>query len=129
MFTSHEIAKRQPVWEALSNLWIDMELTDVDLDWIVKECLTSGYTVEELTDIYHHEVAPAVYQNLYQAAGEWAGFNGSWLREQIIEAERRRTALGRWWLHLPLMQYMMTWMTHREWQYILQRIQESQRLA
>ena len=127
MLTDHEIAKRQPIWKALSDLWLDNELTDVDLDWIVKECLASGYTVDALTHIYRHEVAPAVYLNLYQVAGEWGMFDEAWLYEEIVMLERYRTPLGRWWLRLPLTQYVMTCMTSREWQYILQRIREEQR--
>ena len=96
MILGHEeVARRKPVWTALSDLWLDNELDDGDLSRIAAAMDESGYSPGVLRRIYLHEVAPVVYGNLLTVAGEWAGFDEAWLHAEILEYLRRRNALAR----------------------------------
>jgi hypothetical protein len=63
--------RRQPVWTALSELWLDTALAAADLERIARVALDSGYSLEELEDISLCEVAPVVSGNLRVPAGVW----------------------------------------------------------
>ena len=82
--TVEEIERRKPVWIALSELWLDTELTDVDLHHIATIMVASSYSLSELRVICDSEIAPVVYKNLLTPVGVWSGFDESWLAEQII---------------------------------------------
>jgi hypothetical protein len=79
-----EIARRKPVWLALSELWLDSELTDNDITHIATKMVDSGYSLAELRVICDSEIAPVVYSNLRSSAGVWDGFDEHWLYEKII---------------------------------------------
>ena len=79
-----EIARRKPVWLALSELWLDTELTAVDINHIATKMVESGYSLPELRVICDSEIAPIVYNNLRSPAGVGDGFDEYWLFEQII---------------------------------------------
>jgi hypothetical protein len=78
-----DLEKRKQLWLAFSDLWLDTELDQADLERIAAKMLESGYSITELKHIYQHEVAPVVYQNLLIVAGEWAGFDEVWLYDKI----------------------------------------------
>ena len=82
--TAEEIERRKPVWSALSELWVDTELTQSDLNHIATTMVDSGYSLSELRVICDSEVAPVVYSNALSVAGVWTGFNEAWLHQQII---------------------------------------------
>jgi hypothetical protein len=100
-----ELLARRPVWEALSDLFLD---TDVSLarKWRVEALAKSPYSVEQLQSILVEEVYPVCKYNLFSIAGEWAGFDPEWLERKIL----RRLAsplrflhainLGRFTVHL-----------------------------
>ena len=81
-YTQEQFASRKLVWIALSDLFLDTDVTE-SYDYIVRECADSPYTVEELKFILTHEVAPAVSINLYSITGEWIGFDEEWLLQEI----------------------------------------------
>lgn len=72
--TEAEITRRQPVWQALSDLFLDTEVR-----WWVpraaKVLVDSGYPVPVLEAIWRREVTPEFGANLLSVAGEWAGFD------------------------------------------------------
>ncbi|GGZ31055.1 hypothetical protein C8J23_11374 [Shewanella chilikensis] len=74
---------RQAVWSALSDLFLD---TDVTLHYpgIIRVCALSPYSLKELEHILYREVAPVCGPNLFDVCGEWAGFDEQWLKEQIL---------------------------------------------
>ena len=82
--SEEEIARRRPVWLALSELWLDTELTEVDINHIATKMVESGYSLSELRVICDSEIAPVVYSNLRSPAGVWDGFDEHWLIEQIL---------------------------------------------
>lgn len=87
-----ELAARRPVWIALSELFLD---TDVRIWYvnILRALAASPYTEEQLRFILDNEVAPVLEGNLLSVAGEWAGFDESWLVGAIAErcCKRRLT--------------------------------------
>ena len=84
MLSESEIEKRIPVWNALSDLFLDTELDDITHKYIAKVVVESGYEPQEIHNILWKEVLPAVGDNLRIVAGEWAGFNPEWLKERIV---------------------------------------------
>ena len=87
--SDREIEQRVPLWGCISALWLDTEMTDHDIEEIVKAMRASGFSERELSMIYQFDVAPAVYKNLLTVAGEWAFFDRSWLFTDILKRRRR----------------------------------------
>ncbi|MDO6453970.1 hypothetical protein Q8W30_14670 [Neptunomonas phycophila] len=84
-----EIEKRVPVWNALSDLFLDTELDETTHQYIAKVVVESGYSAQQVHDILWREVFPAVGDNLRVVAGEWAGFNPDWLKDRILSIKAR----------------------------------------
>jgi len=64
-----------PVWEALSDFFLDTELQEADYQRIASVLTCSSYTIAEIEEILRYEVYPALRWNLLAIAGEWAGFD------------------------------------------------------
>ncbi len=84
MLSESEIEKRFPVWDALSELFLDTELDETSHKYIARVILESGFTPAEIHQILWNEVFPGVGDNLRSVAGEWAGFNPEWLKSRIL---------------------------------------------
>jgi len=110
-----EIERRKPVWAALSELWLDTELEDDDLQRIAGVMKRSEYSINELRDIYLFEVAPVVFPNLLTVAGEWAGFDEEWLFAETTKRARRRRLCLRAMVRLGIGKLLMTFATERHW--------------
>ena len=115
MLDEQQIQARLPLWDALSSLWLDTEVTVEDLEWIARTMADSGLTIEELWRVYSFEVAPAVYKNQYSYAGQWAGFNRDWLRGEIVRNLRDRPRRTRFWTLFPLTRFFILGPTHHHW--------------
>src|SRR5262245_28343183 len=91
---SLSLADRKPVWEALSTLFLD---TDVSLllEYRAGRLASSPYNLEELEAILANEVYPVCKRNLTSIAGEWAGFDEEWLASEIT-ARIKRQSWFRW---------------------------------
>lgn len=85
---------RRPVWNALSELWLDGELGVAERERLAIELAASAFSVAELRDIHDREVAPVVSRNLDSIAGEWAGFDLDWLAERCAKAADDRDTLS-----------------------------------
>lgn len=61
------VLNRHLVWDALSDLFLD---TDVSLSrkWRIEKFAASPY-----------------FRNLFSVAGEWAGFDQTWLEDRILQ--------------------------------------------
>ncbi|SMB82843.1 DUF7079 family protein [Deinococcus hopiensis] len=92
--------RRQPVWTALSELFLDTELTEADLRRIARVLDASGYPDTTLRKILHRELAPFLLGNLFTVAGVWNGFDEAWVCEQAERYARRPPTGGalRAWL-------------------------------
>jgi len=113
--TKDEINQRRPVWTALSELWLDTEIQERDLERIARVMADSGLTIEELHDIYKLEVAPVVSTNALSVAGEWTGFNEDWLCSEIIKNLEQKQRPSRLWNWLPFTRRLMTYATEEHW--------------
>ncbi len=84
-WTEAEIKERFPVWNVLSEFWLDGYLVESDYERIAEKLKASPYKKEVLFKICIYEVAPAVSSNLLSIAGEWGAFDPEWLKEQIVK--------------------------------------------
>lgn len=85
MNTAHQdIGNRLPVWEALSSLFLDTEVSDLR-NWRAGVLAASPYSLESIEKILIDEVYPACKSNLYSVAGVWDGFDPSWLTNRILD--------------------------------------------
>lgn len=125
MLDARQIATRRPVWVALSDLWLDTELDDGDLQRIARVLRESGLPLDTLRRIYLVEVAPVVAPNLLSVAGEWAGFDADWLCARILDNLQRRPRRTRFWAWFPPTRRLMTYATEAQWQRIVALIASS----
>jgi hypothetical protein len=115
-----EVGRRKPVWAALSELWLDTELTEDDLRRIAGVMRRSGYSVGQLREIYLFEVAPVVSPNLLAVAGEWSGFDEGWLFSEATRRARKRGLVLRLLVGLGVGKWPMTLATERHWERIVE---------
>lgn len=88
-----DIAQRRPVWIALSDFYLDTELQAADFNYTAKVILKSPYSLEDVKKIDKYELFPLLYSNLLSVAGVWAGFEETWLEEQVIARLKKKTKL------------------------------------
>ena len=88
-----DIASRRPVWDALSRLYLDTEMSADDLALLATQLAASPYTADELECVLLIEVHPICIGNLRRVAGIWSGFDSDWLQDRIL---RRRRLWFRW---------------------------------
>lgn len=115
MFDASQLRRREPVWTALSELWLDTEIADQDLDRIAHVMAESDFDVATLREIYLIEVAPVVSRNLLGVAGVWTGFDERWLRSAIIHNLRHRPRYLQFLAWFPPTRRMMTHATEEYW--------------
>jgi len=82
----------QRVGQAASELFLDTEVR-WSIPWIAAEARGSGLAWWEVDELFLRRVVPALVSNLYDVAGEWAGFDPAWLAEALERGG---------WFHLPL---------------------------
>jgi hypothetical protein len=78
--------QREDLWIALSDLWLDTELSDQQLRDIAEVVRKSECSEAEFRDIFRFELAPFLGPNQRAPAGEWGGFDPKW----VIQQARRR---------------------------------------
>ena len=91
-----DLDERRPVWLALSDMFLDTD-TALFRDGNTRLLAASPYSVDELDAILREEVYPVCSFNLWQVAGEWAGFDPAWLEERILCG---RPSPRPWWCRL-----------------------------
>lgn len=79
-----ETNERLAIWLAISELWLDNEMSDGEVKFIAQRLAQSKYSLEELEGIYLYEVGPVVHENLRQYEGVQKTFPQNWLREEIL---------------------------------------------
>jgi len=88
MMTIPDEARRRPVWVALADIYLDTELQEADFRHIAAMCAASGFSWSEIQQINYNEVAPALWFNTQDIAGEWTGWEEEWLVERIRHCYR-----------------------------------------
>lgn len=116
--TEAQLAERLPVWEALSEFFLDNELGESDYEHIAKVLAVSNYTIEQIENILIEEVCPVCKLNMYSVAGEWIGFNPDWLKEKIGARLGKRSPFRR------LSGRLHRWMYAKHWEKVKARILE-----
>lgn len=71
--TPEELERRRLVWDALSDVFLDLE-TRWEMPRIAFALTRSGYSSAELDAIWEREIVPECAWNLLQPAGQWALF-------------------------------------------------------
>src|SRR6478609_6253839 len=91
------------VWVSMADHFLDTE-TRHDLPLTALRCVEAGLTPVQAREVWQHDVSPAVGFNLFDIAGEWAGWDEEWLVARIAEARQSRWhGPGRWRkLRLPM---------------------------
>lgn len=103
-----DLRRRRWIWPALSDLFLDDDITDDTLRYIARIAAECGYAAEELEVIYRHEVAPAVGFNLFDVAGTWGYFDTVWLEERILRGSNH-------WFDQCILAPAAVWMLRDEW--------------
>ncbi len=96
----NELDARIPVWVALSDLYLDTDVT-LSYDYIVRTLAASPYSLDELHNMLMYDVHPVLYPNLLSIAGEWGAFDETWLVERILvvrEWPRWRRRFTQWFV-------------------------------
>jgi hypothetical protein len=88
--TEVEIARRSPVWRALSDLFLDTELQPYDHRHIAEVICRAGYSLAEAEAILRNEVAPIFFTNMLSPAGEWVPWSEDFVRDRILERLQNR---------------------------------------
>jgi hypothetical protein len=120
---------RISVWSAISDLWIDSEIQDHELDYLAKVLIDSGYTMDELENIYKNEVSPVVWMNLFPlntAPTVWAGFDQQWLQAEIMSSidRQQKDPLYRFYVRSWIGQWLRTRAVHNDWCRLKSKIKE-----
>jgi hypothetical protein len=111
-FAEPSTEQRTPVWNALSELFLDTELQSDDHDRIAKILAASPYSEKKLEEILRFEVTPVLKANLMCVAGEWAGFDEAWMHEKMTPLIDKR----------PFFSFGVFWMVREHWSAILRRL-------
>jgi hypothetical protein len=94
-----DLDRRRPVWLALSDLFLDTEVSEAFYKYIAETIVASAYTPAEVHAILWDEVFPVIEWNLRHPCGVWEGFHAEYLEQRILTATDRQlpraTALGR----------------------------------
>lgn len=110
--TDPRIEARAPVWNALSELFLDTELQSEDHERIARVLAASPYSTTKLEEILRFEVTPVLKANLQSMVGEWNGFDETWMHEQMTpRIDTRR-----------LFNFGVFWMVRAHWTDIVQRV-------
>lgn len=117
---AQDLERRRPVWEAMSELFLDTELDAKDRQRIADVLASSGYADEELDRILWQELCPVLEVNLRNPAGEWTGFDMQHVEERILS--RPSGALRRWRSYLAVGRIVK-----REWSRIHQDVLAAKR--
>jgi len=92
------------VWELLSDIFLDTELTNDRFEYIVSTLKETPFSIQEIEDIMCFEIYPACIPNLRCIAGEWTGFNRAWLIENITPYIGKRSLWTKIFFRISIIQ-------------------------
>lgn len=118
--------RREAVWLALSELWLDTELDASSLERLARELFASGYPQQELEAIFRLEVAPVVWLNAWTTVGVWDGFEPAWLFEGCRRNQQRRASAWHRW-RCRMLRRPMGYACEEEWRDLVNRLQRLER--
>lgn len=80
------LQERADLWEAMAEQFLDTERRH-EIPALALMLVNAGLLVRDAARMWQYEVTPAVWQNLWSVAGEWAIWNTDWL---VVCIERKR---------------------------------------
>lgn len=72
-------ATREELWIALSDLWLDTDLSEAELRRMAQVVRSSGLDRDDLERVFSLELAPVLGPNHLSVAGEWGSFDPTWV--------------------------------------------------
>lgn len=94
---------RADVWVALSELFIDTQLTGIDKARIVDKLKKTGYTLSETEQILEDEVFPAFSNNLLAVTGNWSGWPEDEVKQKVTKQLNSSASNSfKWWRRLRI---------------------------
>lgn len=120
-----DIGRRKPVWEALAELWLDTDLTEEDLNWMVRVLRSSGYSIDEIRDIYLFEVAPVIHNLLFSQNVVWSTYQSHVLFEKIIHYCQRPHRISHFFIRLWIGRLRLTWATDFQWWRLVRELKQN----
>jgi hypothetical protein len=81
--TSKTYSEKQRAWLIMADLFLDTDYNDAELGLMARRLSELPFSPDELDALYRKDVSPICSWNLYQVAGEWAGFDEEWLIAEI----------------------------------------------
>jgi hypothetical protein len=70
----NQAVEKIDLWHAMSNLYLDNEMTVGDYLYVASILARSSRSLNELESIFFNEVHPVLYKNLLAVAGRWGRF-------------------------------------------------------
>ncbi len=111
-----ELARRAPVWSALSELFAAGELQDGGRRRVAGVLADSGYALAELETILRDEVAPVFAANLaLSPAPELFGWSDDGVRTLVLEHLRRARRAPRAWVPTGWLRARQVALVRAEW--------------
>ena len=101
-----------PVWCALAELFLDIELQPAGFARIAAMISQAGLSAGEAQKLLEEEVAPAFTLNLLGVAGEWTGWSGEFVKERVLaylNAKAAQRAIARFRARQHRALYMNAW--------------------
>jgi len=92
---SSDLPPREQLWIALSDLWLDTELSTARVEAIAAVVRASRHSRREVEDVLRRELAPILDANLRSPAGVWSGFDPEWVCAQARARAARPGRRGR----------------------------------
>ena len=116
-----EIENRKQIWMALSEFYLDIQLSNEDLDRISLIFYNSGIHLREIKKIDLTEVFPLLQPNLLSVAGVWDGFDRDWLLTKSEKLYNRRKSIFHR-LNCKFWNVFFYWMRRNYWNQIEKRM-------
>jgi len=114
-----DLPNRFPVWEAMSELWLERNIDKTVVARILSE---SPYTVDALNEICLYEVAPHIQQHQDTQSSGWI-FDVDWLSNRVVTTIRQPD--WRRWVWRRRKSLMAT--VEKEWNAILSAVKYNRR--
>lgn len=116
-----QFENRKPIWNVLSEFYLDTELQQSDYDRIAQTLKASDLDINELKAIDLFEVFPVLKGNLLGVAGVWNGFDEKWLNENCTDCyQKKNKAVLRF--KNKVYPKFLGWMTKDHWKEIEERM-------
>ncbi|KAJ3547349.1 hypothetical protein NM688_g5409 [Phlebia brevispora] len=75
--------QQKDAYRALSDLFLDTEQTQDDLNRLANRLSSTGLSSTALESMLRNDLFPILYPNLISVAGAWDGFQDDWLFTQL----------------------------------------------